>query len=120
MNGSKTDDLSNARNARSHSINARAEQHGTQEINQAKVSKKRRRRRIAINIIENVNQLNGPLSSILLPDDITFKFNSISEDTASVNRLFITSLPTKMANIQINYNEQYFDSRIYDLIEVGH
>lgn len=86
---------------------------------QAKRKSSKRRTRLHPNIATSLNQLNGPLNLISLPDDLSTKLNFISSDTMASNRLFTTVLPTKQSSLRLNSNERFIDeSNRSDAVEV--
>lgn len=78
-------------------------------------SKKRRN----MNVVSK-QQLNGSSNCAPLPDDLTYRLNEISGDTADANRMFTIILPTKHSHLQLFARDKFFDSRNYEPIEVKH
>lgn len=66
------------------------------------------------------NQLNGPLSTVTLPDDLSYKLNKISGDAADANRLFTTNLATTNSTLLLSSNDKFFDNKEYEPLEVIH
>lgn len=81
-----------------------------------KLSKKSKR--LHSNIATTMNQLNGPLQFISLPDDLTSKLNFISNDAAASNRLFTTVLTTKQSTLRLNSGERFIESSTPKAVEV--
>lgn len=76
-----------------------------------------RRRKFKITLIGSLDQIDRPIESMIIPNNILFKFSSI-EDMASVNHLFIIILPSKMASIKVNEDEHFFENYAYEPVEV--
>lgn len=70
--------------------------------------------------IARAHQINGPLNVLPLADDLSYRLNKISGDTADTNRLFITILATEHSVLQLHANEKFFSNRVYERIVVSH
>ena len=81
--------------------------------------KHKQRKRRNMNVVGK-QPLNGPSNCTSLPDDLTYRLNDISGDTADANRLFTNILPTKYSLLQLFAKDKFFDSRNYEPIEVKH
>lgn len=90
-----------------------------ENVSQIKRRSSKKKKRMQPNIVTNLNQLNGPLSSISLPDDLTSKLNFISSDPAASNRLFTTVLMTKQSSLRINSGERFIEKSTYDALDVS-
>lgn len=81
------------------------------------VRQHKRQKRHQVN--PNITLLNSPLNKISMPDELLFKLNSITDDFESVNRLFLTILPTKDSFLQILCRGPFLtDNGIPEPIEV--
>lgn len=89
-----------------------------ENVSQIKQKRKKKRSRLRPNIASSLNQLNAPLASISLPDDLTSKLNFISNDAAASNRLFTTVLTTKQSSLRLNSGERFIEAGVPVTVEV--
>lgn len=107
LNTAKDDDAT--ADAHSTRIRHQADDGTPEKVTHSDKDKLRKKRRIRPNVTTSLAQLNAPLKLMSMPDDLMAKLNSINDDTAASNRLFVTVLPTKDYSLQLNSGERFIE-----------
>lgn len=79
---------------------------------------RKRKRRFMANIVNSVQQLDGHLMCVQVPDCLLFQMNSISGDTGSSRRLFTSILSTKDSFLNLITTDKYIVNSTYEPIKV--